>query len=187
MKYIGTKKIETERLILRKIEKDDYKMAYYNWCNSSIVCKYTMWDKHKNIDVTKELFDEWIQDYKDLDTYKWIVEIKDTKELIGTIDVVSKKLMSYGACEIGYCYGEKYWRHGYATEALKGVIKFLFEECDAEVVYAEYMSNNIGSGKVIAKAGMKFEGFLRNRIVDKDGIRNDLGAYSITKEENFQK
>ena len=56
MKYIGTKKIGTERLILRKIEKDDYKMAYYNWCNSSIVCKYTMWDKHKNIDVTKELF-----------------------------------------------------------------------------------------------------------------------------------
>ena len=50
-------------------------------------------------------------------------------------------------------------------------IKFLFEECDAEVVYAEYMSNNIGSGKVMAKAGMKFEGFLRNRIVDKDGIR----------------
>ena len=49
------------------------------------------------------------------------------------------------------------------------------------------MSNNIGSGKVIAKAGMKFEGFLRNRIVDKDGIRNDLGAYSITKEEYFQK
>lgn len=47
------------------------------------------------------------------------------------------------------------------------------------------MRNNPGSGKVMEKSGMKFEGYLRSRVLDKDGIRNDLGYYSITKDEYF--
>jgi len=47
------------------------------------------------------------------------------------------------------------------------------------------MSNNPASGKVMEKSGMKKEAVLRSRIVDKDGIRNDLISYSITKDEYF--
>jgi len=45
------------------------------------------------------------------------------------------------------------------------------------------MSNNPASGKVMEKAGMKYEGFLRGRIVDKASVRNDLHYYSILKDE----
>lgn len=183
MKNIGTKELETNRLILRKVTKKDAVDAYNNWCNSDVVDKYVMWDKHKDISITEKLYEMWEKDYEDLTTYRWIVELKSTHELIGTIDVASKKFMPYGACEIGYCYGEKYWGLGYATEALTAVIKFLFEECDANVLFAEYMINNPASGKVMKKSGMTFEGILRGRIIDKDGLRNDLGSYSITKEE----
>lgn len=187
MKYIGTKDLETERLILRKLTKQDAEQAYLNWCNSNEVSKYVMWDKHNSMDVTKKLYELWESEYEKLDTYRWIIQIKETEELIGTIDIPSKKFLKYGACEIGYCYGEKYWRKGYATEALKAVIKFLFEECDANVVYAQHMSNNIVSGKVMKKAGMKCEGILKNRIVDKNNNINDLISYSITKEEYLNK
>ena len=74
-----------------------------------------------------------------------------------------------------------------ATEALKAVIKFLFEECDTDTIYASYLSNNPASGKVMKKAGMIYEGMLRSRIIDKDNIRNDLGYYSVTKDEYFNK
>lgn len=185
MNFIGTKNIETERLILRKITKEDATSAYENWCSSDVVDKYVLWKKHESVETTKKLYEVWEKDYEDFTTFRWIVEIKDTHELIGTIDIASKKFLPYGACEIGYCYGEKYWSKGYATEALKGVIKFLFEECDAEVIFAEFMSNNPASGKVMKKSGMTFEGFLRKRIIAKDGIRNDLGSYSITKEEYY--
>lgn len=183
MKYIGTKELETERLILRKLTKEDAEQAYLNWCSSDEVSKYVMWEKHSNMDVTKKLYEFWEKEYDNLDTYRWIVQIKDTNELIGTIDVASKKFMKYGACEIGYCYGEKYWGMGYATEALKAVIKFLFEECDTNVIFAEHMSNNIASGKVMQKVGMQYEGVLRNRIIDKNNNMNNLISYSITKEE----
>jgi len=183
MKYIGTKTLETERLILRRVTVNDAKQAYINWCSSEEVSKYVMWTKHKDVNETIELYKKWELDYEDLSTYRWIVELKNTKEVIGTIDVPSKKYMPYDVCEIGYCYGEKFWGNGYATEALKRVIKFLFEECEVEVVFADYMSNNPASGKVMEKAGMKYEGFLRGRIVDKASVRNDLHYYSILKDE----
>ncbi len=186
MKYIGSKQLETKRLILRKIKRNDAKQAFENWCNSDIVSKYVMWNKHEDLQTTDKLYDTWEKEYKDLKTYRWIVEIKKTNELIGTIDVVSKKYLPYSSCEIGYCYGEKFWNKGYATEALESVIKFLFEECSAEVIFAEHMSNNPASGKVMEKAGMKYEGNLRSRIIDKDGLRNDLLSYSITKDEYFK-
>ena len=183
MKLIGTKELETKRLILRKLKIDDYKEAYKNWCSSDNVCRFTLWDKHKNDNVTKELFTMWKKEYESPDTFRWIVELKDTHELIGTIDVASKKYIRFGTVELGYCYGENYWHKGYATEALKRVIKFLFDEVEFETLMAEHLDRNPNSGKVMKKAGMSYEGRLRSRVVDRDGIRNDVHSYSITKEE----
>ncbi len=183
MKLIGTKQIETEHLLLRRLTVKDAEEAYQNWCSSDIVPKYVFWNRHENVDVTKKLYEVWEKEYADLSTYRWIVQIKMTGELIGVIDVASKKFLPFGSCEIGYCYGEEFWGKGYASEALKAVIQFLFEKCDMDTIFAEYMSNNPASGKVMEKAGMTFEGILRGRIIDKDGIRNDLGSYSITKDE----
>lgn len=182
MKYIGTKQIETERLILRKLTEKDADEAFNNWCNSDKVDKYVLWSKHEDINVTLKQFKQWVEDYQELNTYRWIVQLKETGELIGTIDS-SKRFIRFGCCEIGYCYGDKFWNKGYATEALKAVIKFLFEECEADTIFAEHLEHNPASGEVMKKAGMKYEGILRSRIIDKDNIRNDLVSYSITRDE----
>ena len=186
MKHIGTKKLETERLILRRVRLEDAEAAYKNWCTSDKVSKYVLWEKHKNIEETKALYDIWVKDYENLDIYRWIVELKSTHEVIGTIDVPSKRYLRFDVAEIGYCYSEAYWNKGYGTEALKAVIKFLFEEVGFEVIFAQHSTLNPGSGRVMQKSGMKYEGLLRSRIVDKDGIRNDIASYSITKEEYFR-
>ena len=182
MIHLGTKRLETERLILRKINDTDYAKAYQNWCSHEEVTKYVMWTKHKNELQTKELFDKWIKEYDDNTTYRWIIELKENHKVIGTIDV-SKKLLAFDTCTIGYCISDKYWNQGIMTESLIRVIKYLFEECQAETICAEYAESNPASGKVMQKSGMKYEGTLRNRIIDKNNIRNDLISYSITKEE----
>ena len=41
------------------------------------------------------------------------------------------------------------------------------------------------SAEVMEKAGMKFEGVLRSRVIDKNGKRNNLINYSILKEEYY--
>ena len=184
MKNLGSKTLETERLILRKVKIEDAPIAFKNWCNSDIVDKYVLWKKHPSVETTIEQYEKWIEEYNDEKTFRWIVELKENHDLIGTIDV-SKRFIKHDTCEIGYCYSDKYWNNGYATEALKAVIKYLFEECEAELVNAEFMNNNPASGKVMEKSGMKFEGILRSRVIDKNNIRNDLVSYSITKDEYF--
>lgn len=186
MKYIGTKTIETKRLILRKVKLEDAYQAYENWCHSNIVDRYVLWKKHKSVNETLSLYTSWLEEYKNPKTFRWIVELKNNKDVIGTIDV-SKKYLDYGTCSIGYCYGEKYWNQGYATEALLGVMKYLFLEAEADTIYAEHLHLNPASGKVMQKVGMKYEGTLRSRIIDKQGFRNDLISYSITRDEYLNK
>lgn len=96
---------------------------------------------------------------------------------------ITTKYIPHSTYELGYCLGEKYWNKGIMTETVKRVIKFLFEELDAEVVCAKHLEKNPGSGKVMEKSGMKYEGTLRKRYIDKDNIRNNLLVYSILKEE----
>lgn len=186
MKYLGTQRLETERLVLRKITVDDAYIAYENWCSKDSVAKYVIWEKHDSVETTINLFQKWSEEYNDNKTFRWIVELKSNHDLVGTIDV-SKKIINYGTCEIGYCYSDKYWNNGYGTEALKAVIKYLFEECDAEIVNADHMENNPASGKVMEKSGLTYEGKVRSRVIDKEGKRNDLLNYSISKEEYFSK
>lgn len=62
----------------------------------------------------------------------------------------------------------------------------MFEDCEAELVNAEFMDNNPASGKVMQKSGLIYEGKLRNRVIDKNNKRNDLLSYSITREEYFK-
>lgn len=187
MEFLGTKTLETERLILRKIKIEDVPIAFSNWCNSDIVAKYVLWKKHEDISTTFNLYKNWIKEYEDSKTFRWIVELKENHDLIGTIDVPSKKFMDYDTVEIGYCYSEKYWNKGYATEALKRVIDYLFKECKVNTIYAAHMHNNPASGKVMQKSLMIYEGKLRSRVIDKENIRNDLLYYSITKDEYLKK
>ena len=185
MNKIGTKELETERLILRRIKAQDYLDGYNNWCSNPNVAKYTNWETHKNSEETKELFKMWEKQYEDLGTFRWVVINKETGDLMGTIDVVDsgKESNDEDVVEIGYCYGEKFWKNGYGTESLKAVIKFLFEEVGVKVIFARYLNQNPGSGRVMAKSGMKYEGTQRGRFIDKDGIRNDIITYSILREE----
>lgn len=177
----NTKTLETNRLILRKFKIEDAKNFYENVTTDPKVNLYLNWELHKNVDETKELLSKWIEFYQK-GMYNWVVELKDTHEIIGSICEEGKNL-KHKTISIGYCYGSKYWNKGYATEALRKVIEYLLLEQDFYIVSANYRSSNPASGKVMQKVGMKYEATLRSRKVDRDGTRRDMICYSITKDE----
>ena len=84
--------------------------------------KYVIWDKHSSPEVTINLFNIWVNEYEDDHTFRWICELKDTHDLIGTIDV-QKKFINYGTCEIGYCYSDKYWKYDMYQCSLDDALK----------------------------------------------------------------
>lgn len=175
-----TIELETDRLLLRKFKLEDYIDVYNTWTSDDEVCKYVIWDKHENSIITKKLIEYWLDEYKKEYTYRWVVELKDTKKIVGMIDVIDINV-GFKTAEIGYCYGSKYWGMGYATEALTKVIDYLHND-GFITVYAEHFKSNIASGKVMQKAGMVYEATLQSRVINKEGKREDLLVYTSVKE-----
>lgn len=177
MELKGTQTINTDRLILRRFEMSDAQGMYDNWASDAQVTKYVSWPLHKSIEVTEKLIKLWIEEYSE-NSFNWVVELKETGELIGNISVISISA-THNNCEIGYCYGSKYWGNGYATEALKAVLDYMLNECEMHIVEAKHYSTNPASGRVMEKAGMQKEAVLKERrYVAETNDYCDLVIYS---------
>lgn len=179
---LETKFLESRRLILRKFTIDDAKDMYNNWSSDPQCCRFLSWDVHKNVEETENLLVSWVNAY-DFGALNWVIELKDTHEIIGSICVItlSKK---HNTAEVAYCYGSRFWGKGYATEALRRIIEYLLFDCSIYLVEARHISGNPASGRVMEKAGMHKDAVLKNRRFNKHTKeRNDSIIYSISKDD----
>ncbi|WP_372519505.1 GNAT family N-acetyltransferase [Candidatus Ruminimicrobiellum ovillum] len=85
----------------------------------------------------------------------WMIELKDGTH-IG--ELCFKGLDSNGVVEIGYGIMEQYQEHGYATEAVKAISAWAFQEPKVTAIEAEIEDKNIASKKVLEKCGFVFTG-----------------------------
>lgn len=181
LNHQGTKRLETERLILRQFKIEDYVEMYNNWACEDAVTKFLTWQTHTNQDVTKSVLADWISKYANKDFYNWAIELKEENRLIGNISVVSLREETLSAI-LGYCMGSKWWGKEIMPEAGKAVLKYLFEEVGFNRIAANHDKNNPNSGRVMQKIGMTYEGTLRSAGFCNQGIIDDV-RYSILKSE----
>ena len=127
MKHQGTKKIETDRLILRQFSTEDADSMYNNWAKDPEVTKYLMWPYHKSVEVSNGVLSDWIPLYAQDDYYQWAIVLKMSDEAIGSIAVVLKD-DAVEMVHIGYCIGRKWWNQGITSEALAALVRFFFDE-----------------------------------------------------------
>ena len=177
MNHIGTKTIETPRLILRRFALEDASSMYHNWASDPEVTKYLMWPTHQSVEVSCQVLTDWISHYPQENYYQWAIVPKEFGEPIGAIAVVHFQ-DRIGKAEVGYCMGKAWWHRGIMTEALESVIRFLFEEVGFNRVEACHDPNNPNSGKVMEKCGMRFEGTQRQASFNNQGLC-DLSWYGI--------
>ena len=171
--------LETERLILRKLKIEDAD-AMYVYASNDDVTKYVLWDSHTSPEQTKQFLQFMIDKYKQ-ENYAWAVTLKDSDEFIGTIDYV---MLDHNERigEIGYALSHLYWGKGYMSEAAKAVLHYGFTELHLERIQARCFAENIGSERVMQKAGMVYEGTMRKAKLSK-GTYYDLKMYSMIREE----
>ena len=177
----GTEKIGTDRLILRKFLKTDAHNMYNNWAKEECIAVGAGFPVHTDEAVTQEVINIWIDEYKKEHTYNWAIELKSINEIIGSITVVKKDLKN-DIFEIGYSVGSKWWNKGYATEALRAVINYLFKDVEVYCIEGACRASNIASIKVLTKCNMKQEAVLRNRRIY-NNKREDLIIFSISIED----
>lgn len=178
MNHKGTAVLETQNLILRKFVPADAKAMYENWANDSDVTEFLTWKPHESVEVTKDILNNWIDEYKNDDFYQWAITLKSNgDEPIGSISIVHKD-EAINLVHVGYCIGKKWWKRGVTSEALGALIKFFMEEVGVNRIEARHDPLNPNSGKVMLKCGMKYEGTMRQADRNNKGIC-DYSMYGI--------
>lgn len=187
LNHVGTQTIETPRLILRRFKTEDAEQMYNNRANDPVVTKYLSWSAHKNVLETEEIIGSWVSEYENENSYNWCITIKPTGEAVGGISTV-KMFEDQECCEIGYVLSRKFWNKGIMTESLHAVLGYLFEKVGFHRIQLKHDVENIASGKVMLKNGLKREGVLRECEKSPQGNWRDMVIYSILdrefKEEN---
>lgn len=87
MQHLGTRRLETKRLILRRIELTDASDMYRNWASDDDVTRYLVWPSHSSEEVSYKYIQSLQKGYESDQYYDWGIELKDKKQLIGTIGV----------------------------------------------------------------------------------------------------
>ena len=183
MEHLGTKRLETKKLVLRQFCAEDAEMMFANWASDPEVNKYLTWPLHKSAKDSALVLEDWISHYNEPDYYHWGIELKETGELIGSIGPVAKKA-EIKMLHMGYCISRKWWNKGITSEALAALITFFFEDIGINRIEAIHDPRNPNSGKVMTKCGMKYEGTMREADRNNKGIC-DAAMYAILRSDYF--
>ena len=114
------------------------------------------------------------------ETFAFAITLDD--KVIGSIGVFRQQNIHRQTGEMGYYIAEEYWGKGIMTEAVKQICEYVFKHSDILRIYAEPFAHNMGSCRVLEKAGFQYEGTLRNNAV-KNGKVIDMKMYSLLREE----
>jgi len=181
MNHKGTKTIETERLMLRKVSLSDVPAANRNWMSDDKVTEFLRWETHSDISETERVITDWVGQYANPGFYQWAIVLKEINEPIGTISVVDRN-EPLDILHVGYCIGSKWWHQGITSEAFRAIIPFFFDEVGVNRIEAQHDPNNPHSGDVMRKCGLQYEGTLRLADYSNKGIV-DAAMYSFLRSE----
>ncbi len=133
----------------------------------------------ENIEETSMLCEKWIVENNKENSrhYTFAVELTDQKQFIGLISINLGK-EKYRNAEVWFKFHHHFWNKGYGTEALKKIIEFGFKHLKLHRIEAGCAINNIGSIRVLEKAGMLREAHTRKLLPLKSGWSDNYG-YAI--------
>lgn len=178
--------LETNRLIIRDFNNTDWDALHRLYMMLETV-KYNPSGYPENEEASKKLVAEWSAQSGQAVREKYSAAII-TKEDFQFVGVVSLDLgnRKYRKAEIWYKLLPAYWGQGLATEAVKAMLAFGFEQLLLHRIECGCSIHNIASFKIMEKVGMTREG-IKRKVLPLDGEWHDAYLYSILEEEYFER
>jgi len=168
MKPIGTKPIQTPRLLLRAPKLSDAEELVHA---KSLAM---------SLEEAKKALQGMVDEMKHPFTFHWVITLEG--HAIGRVK--GWEVSPYnGYLQLGYDVGPAYRNCGYMTEAVQAVISYLMRQADANRVYCSVRESNLASGRVCEKCGMQLEGVMRQHYARQDGGFDDVHIYGIVKSD----
>ena len=146
-----------------------------------------------NLNIANNMTDRFPHPYGMKDGIKFIelTKEKNPRQILA-IDFEGKSIGAIGLhplediyrlnSEMGYWLGEKYWGMGITTEAIRQMVDYAFKNFELERIFARPFGSNIGSQRVLEKAGFKLEATFENTLI-KNGVYESQLYYAIRKNQ----
>lgn len=152
--------VKTERLFLSEMTLADTEILFGYWSDDSVT-------RYMNIEPFQSLqpVEEMIRMLRQLEiegkALRCVIILQTTGEIIGTcgfnyIDHENQR------AEIAYDLGMRFWKHGYATEAVQSLMKWGIESFNLHRMEAKVDPRNEASISLLEKLGFQEEGLLQD-------------------------
>lgn len=158
MNNLGSRTIETERLVLKAQTMDEQE---YLWSVLMMpkVNKYYLTvptflrEKLKDWNKQQEYYQDEMKHANDVDVYKWSMFLKDTGECIGRVTCQESDVSDPAIRDVGWYIDPKYQGFGYGTEAAKAMIEYMFNEVGINEIRTGAAVINSASWRIMEKLG----------------------------------
>ncbi len=152
----GAKKIvETERLVLREMTTADAPLML-ELLNEPAFIEYVA-DRgvRTTVQAAEYIAEKILPSYTRFGFGFYVVELKDSGTSIGMCGLIKRETME--DVDIGFSILERFWGHGYATEAAAAVMNHALTAHRLPRVVAVTAPENFRSMAVLQKIGLRFE------------------------------
>ena len=151
--------IQTERLILRKLNLDDDENIFEMRSNPEVM-KYiprplavTIDDAIAHIELTIKMSDH-------NEGINWAMQEKSSNKVIGSIGIFRISKENYRG-EVGYILNPRWHGKGLMQEAIQAVISFGFKEMKLHSIEAVIAPENLASAKLLEKNNFRREAYFK--------------------------
>ena len=176
--------LTSDRLTLRAFTVGDLD-AVHAFASDPVVTRYTDWGPNDE-SASRAFVDEACQpDAFAGDDFTFAITRTDTAEVIGSAAVWIESRV-HARAELGYTLAANSWGRGLGTEVASLLVDFAFEHLRAFRVGATCHPDNVGSIRVLEKAGLSYEGRLRGHLLVR-GDRRDSLVYGVVADDRLQR
>ena len=147
--------LETERLILREMTRQDFPLLCRHLQNIDVM--YAWEHAYSDAEVWEGI-EKQFERYGEYGFGIWAVILKENGELIGQCGLSMQPCEDKELLEIGYIFQKEYWHKGYAAEAAIACREYAFDKLNAYEVFCIIRDTNIASQNVAKRCGMSICG-----------------------------
>jgi RimJ/RimL family protein N-acetyltransferase len=149
-------RLETERLVIRSVTPDDAP-DFQRLFSDPDVRRYLPPGPPATLESARALVERRMQAEQERGYAGWHVSLKTTGEFVGSVAL--QPIERTGPeVELAYHYLPSAWNKGYGTEAARATLGYGFESCGLAQIIAICFPENIGSWRIMEKAGMSYVG-----------------------------
>lgn len=151
---ISAVSLKTDRLLLRPWRETDVQ-DFYAYASVDGVGQMAGWLPHKSMEESRQILKLFMEGRK-----TFALEYQGT--VIGSLGIEEyseayyPELAGQSGREIGYALSKEYWGQGLMPEAVKAVIKYLFETAGLDFILVGHFDWNRQSARVIEKCGFSY-------------------------------